>query len=565
MKKIIFFFFLSIFFSLNLSAQFTKYIVKFKDKTATPFSINDPSKFLSARAIERRTKQNISIDETDLPIVPAYIDSVRLSGDVIVLDQSKWLNQVCIQTTDPVALQKINSFSFVIKTQPVKRLMPLPRDEFSQQISSEKFKEEINNFTTAASAFSNDHYAYGYSYNQIHIHDGEYLHNKGFHGEGMLIAILDAGFYHYKSLPAFDSVSFKDQVIETHDFVDNEESVNEDDAHGMMCFSIIAANLPGQLIGSCPNARFLLYRSEDVSSESPVEEQYWIAAAERADSAGTDVITTSLGYNLFDNPVFNYSYSDMNGHTSMIAKAATLAAKKGIIILAAAGNEGTTEWHFISTPADADSILTVGAVDAAGTPAGFSSYGPSADARVKPDVASVGLGTAISSSSGTIVSGNGTSFATPNLAGLVTCLWQAFPDFTNMQIIKAVQKSSSIYDHPDNRTGYGIPDFKKAFDDLNQQWLLRNVATILGNKLIKVYPNPFKNNFTVLIKPKQTSTGIFKLYDAVGKLYFSKQISLQRGVIQLINFDKMQSLQKGMYILKFDDGKNKQSFKMIVD
>jgi hypothetical protein len=556
---------LAAFFSLNLSAQFTKYIVKFKDKNGTPFSIDDPSKFLSQRAIERRIKQNISINETDLPIVPAYIDSVRLSGNVIVLDQSKWLNQVCIETADSTALQKIDDFSFVLKKQPVKRLAKrlVARND---SIARDEFNEEINTtFSLLSPRVAGNNYSYGYSYNQIHIHDGEYLHNKGFHGEGMLIAILDAGFYHYKTLPAFDSVIFKNRVVETHDFVENEESVNEDDAHGMMCFSIIAANLPGQLIGSCPNANFLLYRSEDVSSESPVEEQYWIAAAERADSAGTDVITTSLGYNLFDNPVFDYSYKDMNGHTTMIAKAATLAAKKGIIVLAAAGNEGENNWHFISTPGDADSILTVGAVDAAGIPAGFSSFGPSSDARVKPDAASVGLGTAISSTTGTIVSGNGTSFATPNLAGLVACLWQAFPDFTNMQIIKAVQKSSNIYDHPDNRIGYGIPDFKKAYDDLNQQRILKNATTILGNKSIKIYPNPFKNDFTVLIKPERTSIGIFELYDAAGKFYFSKQMSLQQGVIQLLNFDKMQALQKGMYILKFTDGKNKQSFKMIVD
>jgi subtilisin family serine protease len=555
---------LTVFFSLNLSAQFTKYIVKFKDKNVDPFSINDPSKFLSQRAIERRIKQNISIDETDLPIVPAYIDSVRLSGNVIVLDQSKWLNQVCIETADSTALQKINNFSFVIKTQPVKRLAKrlVGRNDF---VARDKLNEQINNTTSIVSAVAGNNYSYGYSYDQIHIHDGEYLHNKGFHGEGMLIAILDAGFYHYKTLPAFDSINLQNRVIETHDFVDNEESVNEDDAHGMMCFSIIAANIPGQLIGSCPNANFLLYRSEDVFSESPVEEQYWIAAAERADSAGSDIITTSLGYNLFDNPVFNYSYSDMNGHTTMIAKAATLAAKKGIIVLAAAGNEGESEWHFISTPADADSILSVGAVDASGAPAAFSSYGPSSDARVKPDVASIGFGTAISSTTGTTVSGNGTSFATPNLAGLVTCLWQAFPDFTNMQIIKAVQKSGSIYDHPDNRIGYGIPDFKKAYDDLTRQRILKNAPTILGNKLIRVYPNPFKNNFTVLIKPEQTSTGIFKLFDAAGKLYFSKQISLRQGVIQLIDFDKMQPLQKGMYILKFTDGKNRESFKLMAD
>jgi len=565
MKKIFLFFFLISSFSLNLSAQFTRYIVKFKDKNGTPFSINDPSKFLSERAIKRRIKQHISIEETDLPIVPAYIDSLRLVAHVVVLDESKWLNQVCIETTDSTALQKINNFPFVIKTEPVKRIAQPERNSFNDKESRDKFNEEIKNITDVASAFSNDHYSYGYSYNQIHIHNGEYLHDNGFHGEGMVIAIIDAGFYHYQTLPAFDSVNFKNRVIETHDFVENEESVNEDDAHGMMCFSIIASNIPGKMVGSCPKAAFLLYRSEDASSESPVEMQHWIAAAERADSSGADIITTSLGYNLFDNPVFNFSYSDMNGHTSMIAKAATLASKKGMIVLAAAGNEGKRDWHYIITPADADSILAVGAVDRSGTPATFSSYGPSSDGRVKPDLASVGSATAISSRSGTIVLGNGTSFATPNLAGLVTCLWQAFPEFTNMEIIKAVEKSSSIYDHPDNRIGYGIPDFKKAFDDLNQQRILKNASSILGSKFIKVYPNPFKTHFTVLIKPPATSEAIFKLFDVSGKLCFSKQISLQKGVFQLIHFDKVQTLQKGIYILKFNDGKNKQSFKLLVD
>jgi serine protease AprX len=565
LRKIPFLFIISILFSLNVSAQFTRYIVKFKDKNGTPFSISNPSQFLSAKAIARRAKQHIAIDETDLPVVPHYIDSVRFAGNIIVLDQSKWLNQICIETTDSTALAHINSFSFVVKTQPVKRIgNRLPKRD--HLITRDKFNEPVSTIHSVLTPpVVNNYYPYGNSFNQVHIHNGEYLHNKGFHGEGMLIAIIDAGFYHYKTLPAFDSVNLNNRVLETHDFVANEASVNEDNLHGMMCFSIIAANLPGQLVGTCPNANFLLYRSEDVSSESPVEEQYWIAAAERADSAGADVISTSLGYDTFDDPAFNYTYADMNGHTSMIAKAAAIAAAKGMIVLAAVGNEGNNSWHFITTPADADSILAVGAVDAAGTPASFSSYGPSSDGRVKPDVASVGSGTAISDTSGSVVFGNGTSFATPNLAGLVTCLWQAFPEFTNMEIIKAVEKSSSIYNNPDNRTGYGIPDFKRAFEDLNQQQILKNAINILRNNFIKVYPNPFKNNFALLIKPPRTATGIFRLFDASGRLYFSKQIPLQQDVIQLINFNNMQFLQNGIYILKFSDGKSKQSVKLMVE
>jgi hypothetical protein len=557
-KKYLFILFI-FFLSKNTSAQFIRYIVKFKDKTGTPFSINDPSKFLSPKAIERRTKQHIAIDETDLPVVPRYVDSVRLSGNVAILDISKWFNQVCIETSDDAALAKINSLPFVINTLPAKRYLK------QNLIVRDKFNEQINTITSPLGAASpGDYYAYGNSLDQIHIHHGEYLHNKGFQGEGMLIAIIDAGFYHYKILPAFDSIRLNHQIVETYDFVDNEVSVDEDHSHGMMCFSIMAANIPGQLIGSSPRANFLLYRSEDASSESPVEEQYWVAAAERADSIGADLISTSLGYDTFDNPAFNYTYADMNGHTSLIAKGATLAAKKGMIVLAAAGNEGNNSWHFISTPGDSDSILTVGAVNGSGTVAGFSSYGPSSDGRIKPTVASVGAGTAVSSTTGPVATGNGTSFATPNLAGLVACLWQAFPEFTNMEIIEAVKKNSSIYKTPDNRIGYGIPDFQKAFDSLSQQRSLRNALIILGNNKIKVYPNPFKDNFTVLINPDHTANGIFRLFDAGGKLYFTKQIQLKEGSLQIINFNDLQRLQKGMYILNFSDGSSRQSFKIIL-
>lgn len=567
MRKKYLLFFALIFFSLHLSAQFTKYVVRLKDKNGTPFSIHDPSKFLSARSIERRAKQHITINETDLPVTPAYIDSIKSVSNVTVLDVSKWFNQVCIATTDANAISKINSFPFVIKTEPVKRLM---NAKVSGKIQSpftmtrDKFTQQIKGVTSPLSPpGSGNYYFYGDSYDQIHIHNGEYLHNLGFRGQGMLIAILDAGFYHYKSLPAFDSVNINNRVVDTYDFVANEASVDEGFYHGMMCFSIIAGNIPDQLVGSCPDAKFLLYRSEDVSSESPVEEQYWIVAAERADSAGADIISTSLGYNQFDNPVFDYTYSDMNGKTTIIAKAATLAARKGMIVVAAAGNEGDNSWHYIETPGDADSIITVGAVDVSGNVASFSSYGPASDGKVKPTVGSVGSGTSLSSTTGSIVVGNGTSFATPNLAGMVTCLWQAFPEFTNMQIIEAVKKSSSTYNNPNDRIGFGIPDFKKAFDNLSQQQA-EKIVELLGDKLIKIYPNPFKDQFTVAIKPEITSAAIFILYDALGKYVFTKKVDLQEGVAKAIIFNQMQQLQPGGYILKFSDGKNKRSIKLLM-
>ncbi len=562
MKRFLPAFLLFIFFSTNLFAQFTKYVVKFKDKSGTPFSVNNPSQFLSQRSIDRRSKQHIAIDETDLPIVPRYLDSVRLSGNVSILNQSKWLNQVCIETTDSAALDRINKLPFVITTQAVKRVSN------HLEILKNKFITKTKEVTSPASpAGIKDFYMYGNSYGQIHIHEGEYLHNKGFRGEGMLIAVIDAGFYHYQTLPAFDSVRLNNQIVETYDFVANKENVNEEYYHGMQCFSIIASNLPGKLVGSSPKAKFLLYRSEDVSSESPVEEQNWAAAAERADSAGVDVTTTSLGYNTFDNPVFNHSYADMNGHTTIIARAATLAAKKGMIVLVAAGNEGDNSWHFITTPGDADSILTVGAVDVSGVVGSFSSYGPSSDGRVEPTVASVGIATSVSSVNGSITTNNGTSMATPNLAGLVTCLWQAFPEFTSIEIIEAVKRSSSIFNSPNNRIGYGIPNFRLAFEDLSEQRILKNINRInliLGNKNIKIYPNPFKDNFTVLIKSENTGNGTFRLYDASGKLCISKQIPLQAGIPQIVQFENIQPLQRGVYILKFSDGKSKESFKVVM-
>jgi len=558
-KKACILFFPVIFFTLYTSGQFSKYVVRFKDKAGTPYTIDNPSAYLSGKSIYRRTKQNILIDSTDLPITPRYIDSVRLAGAVTVLDTSKWLNQVCIATTDSLALVKINSLPFVIVAQPIMRPVSIG------STGNNKFNEHVDSINTITGINGiKDFYNYGSSYPQIHIHEGEYLHDQGFHGEGMSIAILDAGFYHYLSLPAFDSILNNNQVKDTYNFVANNASVNEDYYHGMECFSIMAANIPGQLVGTCPKANYYLYVSEDVSSESPVEEQYWAAAAERADSIGVDVISTSLGYNQFDNPYFNNTYADMNGHTTIAAKAAGFAAKKGMIVVVAAGNSGTSAWHYITTPADADSIVAVGAVNTSGVIGSFSSYGPSSDGRVKPEVASVGVGTALSSTTGTIVTGNGTSFATPNMAGLITCLWQAFPEFTNMEIIQAVEKSSSIYNAPDDRIGYGIPNFHIAYDDLNQQRSLRNITTILGSSWIKVFPNPFKDNFSVAIKPQRTANGIFRLYDGLGRLYFTREISLQPGLDQLILFNNLQPLQRGIYTLKFSDGQSKESIKLVV-
>jgi hypothetical protein len=263
-----------------------------------------------------------------------------------------------------------------------------------------------------------------------------------------------------------------------YDFVAKDSSVNEDHPHGMECFSTIAANIPGQFVGTAPKANFYLFRTEDPSSEYPIEEFNWVCGAERVDSVGGDLISSSLGYNTFDAPLTSasHSYADMNGNTTMAATGADLAAKKGILVVNAAGNEGSNSWRYIVTPADGDSVMAVGAVTTTGVPASFTSHGPSSDGQVKPDVASVGVATIIQFPNNSVGGGNGTSFACPNLAGLVTSLWQGFPEFNNMKIINALRQAGSKFTAPDSLVGYGIPDVKKALMNLVKDFASTNAS-----------------------------------------------------------------------------------------
>lgn len=438
----------------------SRYVVRFRDKGSNPFSLASPLNYLSQRALDRRTRYSIALDSTDLPVTPRYVDSVRLAGAVIILNVSKWLNSVSIQTTDAAALSKINSLPFVIGVSQIaeRRASTFPKNDL----------EEGNDFPgMRANGVSSNFFSYGSSLDQIHMHNGEFLHNIGLRGQTMVIGMLDAGFKNYLSVPAFDSVRLNGQILGTWDFVAREASVNEDDTHGEECFSIIAANIPNTMVGTAPKASFYLFRSEDASSEYPIEEHNWVCAAERVDSAGGDLISSSLGYGYeFDNQAYDNTYAQMDGNTTMAAIGADLAAKKGILVANSAGNEGNSAWHYILTPADADSVLAVGAVDRNGTPAGFSSYGPSSDGQVKPDVASLGVSTYVYNPGNFVASGDGTSFACPNMLGLATCLWQGFPEFNNMRIINALRRAGSKYTTPDDRVGYGIPDMKKALSFL---------------------------------------------------------------------------------------------------
>src|SRR6476469_4877789 len=360
----------------TLNAQYSKYIIQFTDKGNSTFSLTAPSAFLSARAVTRRTNYKLNYDSTDIPVTQQYINTVLSQGAVTMLSRSKWLNQILIQTNDANAIQKIKLLPFVKKASAIGL-------KKSQPDAMSKYPETISPATQNVHAKkAGDVLNYGNNYAQVHIHNGEFLHNKNLLGQGLVIAMLDGGFNSYKTNTFLDSARNNNQFLGERDFVAFDNSVNEDDAHGFYCLSTIASNAPGKLVGTAPKANFWLLRTENVSTEYPIEEHNWAVGAEFADSVGADIISSSLGYNTFDDPSFNHSYNDFYKNTTIVSGAASLAAKKGMIVMNSAGNEGNASWKYIAFPADADSVCAVGAIDNNGVIASFSSYGY--PGKVKP-------------------------------------------------------------------------------------------------------------------------------------------------------------------------------------
>lgn len=551
-------------------AQYDRHIVELTDKKGTTHTLANPATYLSAKAIERRTRQKIDIDSTDLPISAAYLDSIRNVPDVTIISVSKWLNQVLIQTDDANALDKINSFPFVRSTREIAPVAKPSAQEpvmrkFGETLTPPDNREVLSRINTVQQTSSIQALNYGNTYNQIHIHEGEYLHEEGFTGRGITIAILDGGFFSYKTNPAFDSVRLDSRILGERDFVTFDGSVNEDHQHGANCLSIIASNRPGILVGSAPHASFWLLRTENTASEYPVEEQNWAAGAEFADSVGADMISSSLGYQDFDDPAFDHPYADRDGNTSIVTRAADLAAKKGMIVMNSAGNYGglTSDMKYISCPADGDSVFTVGGVDVNGNLYAASSWGPNSNGKIKPNVVSVGQGTIIASPAGTPAAGNGTSYACPNMAGLVACLWQAFPEFTNMEIMDYVQRSSNRYQIPDDRFGYGIPNFALAYDLLLRERNTRNSNTILGDKWLKAYPVPFTGGFDIIMRAPVTARASLQLFDISGRVIETKMVDMSSGQVYFVRFNNTQGLPKGVYYVRYHDGKNRETISLI--
>ncbi len=466
-----------------------KFWVELTDKNNNGYSIDHPEAFLSQRSIERRKKQNIPITYDDMPVTASYRDQIAQLG-VKVRYTSRWFNAVCIEVKNDTGVMKmIRKLSFVKGS----RLM-YARKEFDTEKKNPSAMMEFIMGMNAAKKPDNDS-EYGFGLNQIQMLKGDELHAQGKRGEGMVIAVLDAGFFRMDEMETFDHLRNEGRLLGTYDFVEGDSLVYEDDMHGMNVLSCMAAYTPGKMVGTAPKASYWLLRTEDAGTENPIEESNWVAGAEFADSVGADLINSSLGYTTFDLESASYTYKNLDG-SSLISRAATRCARVGMIVCNAAGNEGSGNWHYIGVPADADSILTVGGVDAMGDHSSFSSFGPSYDGRIKPNIVAQATSTTVASSKGKFYPSQGTSFASPVMCGMVASLWSDHPDVNNMTLIHTIEKSSNQYFHPDNTYGYGLPDFMLAhrmlggdssFNYQEDQWLTEIPETYYDEVAVQFY------------------------------------------------------------------------------
>ena len=535
MKKI---FFIILFFFCFVGFSQEDAWVYFKAKNNSQRYYDDPLLMLSQRAIDRRVKQNISLDSKDVPIDISYINQIKAVLGITIKAKSKWLNALHIRGTQ-TTINSLKSFVFVEKIDFANKALNLT----GRNVAVAKMKA-VNKILETQVDF-----AYGSSGNQIQMLHGDVLHQQNYTGSGKIIAVMDTGFPGVNTAQPFKRLRDNNQILGGYDFVARNANFYTSDSHGTMVLSCMGGYQENALVGTAPDASYYLFRTEDVSSENPVEESYWVEAAEKADSLGVDIINTSLGYFEFDKTAYNHTYNDMDGKTAFMTRGAEIAFSRGMIVVASAGNEGATANPHIGVPADGISVLTIGAVDASKTVASFSSIGPSFDNRVKPDVVAQGKSVVLSDSSGNIGTASGTSFSSPITAGMVACLWQAFPNKTNKEIRDLIVKSADRYSVPDNQYGYGIPDYSLALSNglgVND-FLVKDVF---------LYPNPTNDIITVSSNGK-FDTGTVRVFSMLGQKITEQKITKTVPDISL------KTLQSGIYIYEIDWNGNVTTGKII--
>ncbi|WP_421879449.1 S8 family serine peptidase [Marinoscillum sp.] len=495
--------------SLSTFAQ-DRYMVFFTDKDNVPFTIDAPEAFLSQRAIDRRDRMDIPITEMDLPVDQSYINQVADSGAEVFFT-SKWFNGVLAEMTSAQATQVAN-LSFVDRVDYVAAGAKLTSSPGTYSIA-ETFEEPDNvNSDTRL---------------QLLMLGADDMHEDGYRGEGMIIAVFDSGFPGVNKYKPFEHIFEEERLVATKDFIRNSGDVFQYHTHGTSVLSNIASDY-NKVIGTAPKASYVLCVTEDVSNEYRIEEYNWLFAAEFADSIGVDIINGSLGYSTFSDSEMNYSYEDLDGHTTVVSQAAKMASDRGILVVVSAGNEGNGSWKYITSPADAENILTVGSVTSGYSKSGFSSIGPTADGRIKPDVCAMGTMASIFSTSlsggeavgGRITTGNGTSFSSPQIAGFAAGIWQANPHWTNLEVIESLKLSGTSSLQPDTLLGYGVPKYQLAVNGATI-----DAIDVLDDKL-KVYPNPFSDDKITLDFDGMVIRGKMEILvqDGNGKKLFEGQL-----------------------------------------
>lgn len=508
--------------------------VYFNDKPDAVFYLNNPLQMLTQRSLDRRTIQGIALNNTDVPVSQNYIDQVVASNGITVMAKSKWLNALHIRGSQS-DIQALNSLPFVNRIEFADRNLNLRSSSNSSTNNLQAVNKQLEVLVD---------YNYGESSNQIQMLNGHLLHQQNYTGQGKMIAVMDAGFPGVDTASPFQRLRDNNQILGGYNFPDRNTSFYTRGSHGTNVLSCMGGYVDNQLVGTAPDAQYYLFITEDVNSENPVEESYWVEAAEMADSLGVDVINTSLGYFTYDNPNYSYTYADMNGTKAFISRGADMAFSKGMICVTSAGNSGNSANPHIPTPADASTTLTIGAVDASENYVSFSSIGPSFDGRVKPDVCAKGLSATVSNTSGGITTASGTSFSSPIMAGMVASFWSAVPNMTNAQVVQFVKQSADLYNNPTIYKGYGVPDFQLA---LTNALSTNNYE----NDFVLLYPNPVQDRLTIII-PNSETPSQFVLFNNIGQQVVSFSISDTNSTISLDN------LASGLYFYQLKT-KNKTS------
>ncbi len=527
MKKLIV---VGILFFAQLSFAQTEHAwVYFTDKPNVANSLANPITILTQKAIDRKGNHGVVIDERDVPVNELYITQVKAQTGITVKAKSKWFNCVHVlgTQTDIDALLNLAFVNQIVYADRSLNPSSRPSTEVQLERTAEKFETLVM-------------YNYGNGSNQAAMIKIDKLHELDYTGEGVTVAVLDGGFTNVNTMAAFQRLRDNGDLLNGYDFVDRNADVYAytGNSHGTNVLSDMAGYIDGQFVGTAPDASYYLFRTEDAATETPVEESYWVEAAERADSLGVDVVNTSLGYSTFDETKYNYTPADMDGNTAFITKGANIAVEKGLLIVNSAGNSGNDPtWGIITAPGDGNGF-TIGAVNASGNYASFSSRGRTPNIPVKPDVVAQGASVYVISSGGNVVLSNGTSFSSPIIAGSMACLVQAFPNKTNLELMQLVRESASIYANPTIQLGHGIPDFESAFQTLS-------VSENRSEATIQVFPNPAKAIVQINL-PEGFENATITIGTLVGKM-----VKTYTANTTYTNIDVSQ-LASGMYLLRIE-------------